>query len=75
MVDEKYNKGGWGGRSAKPKILEAATIGEAKAITRCITRTSTKHAGRPVDCIFIYPIISDYTQISTFCHSNFQVPI
>jgi hypothetical protein len=23
------------------------SIGEAKAITRCTTRTSTKHAGRP----------------------------
>ena len=57
-------KGGGGrGRAAKAKIRRSSScnskqksveennlyIGEAEVITRCITRTSTKHAGRPAD--------------------------
>ena len=47
-----------GGCAAKRKIRETKAeirrrsnlyVGEAKAITRCITRTSTKDAGRPAD--------------------------
>ena len=48
--------GGGGVGQRKQKSVEGATIGEAKAITRCITRTSTKHAGRPADYYVEYKL-------------------
>ena len=41
-----------GSCETKNQSVEGATIGEAKAITRCIARKSTKHASRPADLKF-----------------------
>ena len=47
------------GNASKAKSVQKQSIGEAKVITKCIARTSTRHAGRP---ILIYlgnqPVIS-----------------
>lgn len=37
----------WRGRERNPKSAHRILIGEAKAITRFIARTYTKHASRP----------------------------
>jgi hypothetical protein len=43
-------QGGWG--SENEHLSKKQSIGEAKSITKCITKTSTKHAGRPADSKF-----------------------
>ena len=45
-----------GATQAKQKSAQKQSIGEAKTIARCITRTSTKQAGRPADYTYNYGI-------------------
>jgi len=56
-----------GAAQAKQKPAQKQSIGEAKDITRCITRTSTNHAGRPAD----FTILHSYS-IPLSSHGTFE---